>query len=818
MSTPGMITTDIGSLDYGSSVTIQTNGKILIAGYSDIGFALVRYNSNGSLDTTFSGDGKLTTDFGDVHDDPRATVQTDGKILVAGGSYKTDRSNSDFALARYNTDGSLDTTFSDDGKLTTDFGSWGLCYSVTVQVNGKILVAGEVEAEGSDMRSYFGLARYNTNGSLDTTFSSDGKLTTDFSNESWVQAWANSVIVDATGKILVSGAILNEDLTRGVALARYNTNGSLDTTFSSDGKLTTDFGGRGYGDTSMFVQTDGKILVAGTAEGVDNEDQTDFALARYNTDGSLDTTFSDDGKLTTDLGSFDYGYSVTVQTNGKILVAGVIANEDLTSSVALVRYNTDGSFDTTFSDDGKLITDWDTDWWSTVNVTVQTDGKILVAGNVNNEDHTDSDFALIRYNSDGTLDSTFDVNAPIPGLTVNGDSKANNLFGSDNNDTFTGGGSADTFNIVAGDDIITDLGSGGADILKVSAGASVEATVTAAWTATAKTVINGHTFLQTSGLRIDVSKATGNYGFELLNEGGATFLIGSKEEDYLLGGAGNDTLTGGKGDDDFYVTTAGGTNTITDLGNGSDTLMVAIGSRANATIYAAWTAESYTSNDGTVNISTKGFAVNVSASTGGSGYTITNTGAATRLTGSDSDDVLNGLKGNDTLVGGAGSDILKGGAGADSITGGNGHDTFLFAKGDSGQKAGAIDNIVDYYKGVSGVGDLIDFSNSNLAVGGSSSVASVKEASISSNGIATFASGSGTTLADALADIATRFTASTNSVGEFAFFKIAGSGDYNLFISDGVKGVGANDVVIQLVGVSSISGIDLTGGNLTITG
>ncbi len=218
-----------------------------------------------------------------------------------------------------------------------------------------------------------------------------------------------------------------------------------------------------------------------------------------------------------------------------------------------------------------------------------------------------------------------------------------------------------------------------------------------------------------------------------------------------------------------------------------------------------------------MNISTKGFAVNVLASTGDSGYTITNTGAATRLTGSGFDDVLNGLKGNDTLVGGAGSDILKGGAGADSITGGDGHDTFLFAKGNSGQKAGAIDQIVDYYIDVSGVGDLIDFSDSNLAVGGSSSVASVKEASISSNGIATFASGSGTTLADALADIATRFTASTNSVGEFAFFKIAGSGDYNLFISDGVKGVGANDVVIQLVGVSSISGIDLTGGNLTIT-
>jgi Ca2+-binding RTX toxin-like protein len=179
-----------------------------------------------------------------------------------------------------------------------------------------------------------------------------------------------------------------------------------------------------------------------------------------------------------------------------------------------------------------------------------------------------------------------------------------------------------------------------------------------------------------------------------------------------------------------------------------------------------------------------------------------------------------GTKGNDTLEGGAGNDILTGGKGADWLTGGAGKDTFVFTQGDSGQttKSNTYDIISDYFKGGVGTGDLIDFS-ANLTRGGAATAATGTQAAINqATGIATFAKKSGTTFNDALSDIATRFSAATDTLGEFAFFKVNNTGYYYLFISDGTAGSTVNDEVIQLVGVTSISGIDLTGGNLTITG
>ena len=195
--------------------------------------------------------------------------------------------------------------------------------------------------------------------------------------------------------------------------------------------------------------------------------------------------------------------------------------------------------------------------------------------------------------------------------------------------------------------------------------------------------------------------------------------------------------------------------------------------------------------------------------------TINGTSGNDNLVGTSGADVINGLGGNDTLAGGAGNDSLIGGLGADSLTGGLGRDTFVFASAHSGQTSG-FDAITDYLKGVLGTGDVIDYSAA-LTVGGSAATAIGTQASINqSNGLATFAAGSGTTFSDALADIAARFTAASNTAGEFAFFRVANTGNHYMFISDGTADVTANDVVIQLAGVTSISTIDLTAGNLTI--
>ena len=279
-------------------------------------FALARYNPNGSLDTSFSGDGKQTTDFGDPHYGTDfgaydVALQPDGNIVAVGRS-----GNGDFALARYDaTDGSLDTSFSGDGKETTDLGGWEHGRAVAIQ-NGKIVVAG-TSLHGAD--GNFALARYNPDGSLDTSFSGDGIQTSDFG----VRHDAHAVAIQADGKIVVAGVSDSDD--GNFALARYNDDGTLDPSFSGDGWQTTDFGGRDYGH-SMALGADGRIVVAG-------ESAVDFALARYNPDGTLDTSFSGDGKTTTDFGGLDRAFDLALQPDGKIVAAGTH-----NGTFALARY------------------------------------------------------------------------------------------------------------------------------------------------------------------------------------------------------------------------------------------------------------------------------------------------------------------------------------------------------------------------------------------------------------------------------------------------------------------------------------------------
>ncbi|MDO8811922.1 MAG: DUF4347 domain-containing protein, partial [Gallionella sp.] len=356
----GKVTTVLGIYgSVGHSVTVQSDGKILVAGtYYNIGmnddFALVRYNSDGSLDTTFDTDGKLITNFGSTQERAYSViVQADGKILMAGSN----------AIVRYNTNGSLDTTFDSDGRIATTRSN----SEVTVQADGKIL------AEGTDNFA-MSLGRYNSDGSIDTTFDGDGNVGSGLSN-------SNCVELQADGKILVAGTILINSIFE-FGLVRYNSDGSFDTTFDGDSMTTTNIGfGNDY-PYDIAVQADGKILLAGGSSDGTNLTST---LVRYNADGSLDTTFSGDGKLPTAfVGSFT---NVAVQSDGKILAAGN----------ALVRYNSDGSLDTTFDADG-----FTTSFGSAIySVAVQTDGKILVTGG------TGAGITLARYNTDGSLDATF---------------------------------------------------------------------------------------------------------------------------------------------------------------------------------------------------------------------------------------------------------------------------------------------------------------------------------------------------------------------------------------------------------------------------
>jgi uncharacterized delta-60 repeat protein len=376
----GKQTTGWASTTYekASAIAVQSDGKIVVGGtMGDVGdaFALARYNTDGSLDTGFSPryrDGKIKTLFGSNVYLNDLAIQSDGKIVAVG--WTAGSANFDLALARYNVDGGLDTTFDTDGKLTAnlsgnldDFGN-----AVAIQTDGKILVAGQV-GNFNSANADFSLVRYNADGTLDATFDLDGQVTTDLGSGNET---ATAIKVQTDGKIVVGGVSNTQ-----FALARYNTDGSLDTTFDADGKVVIAFGW-GY-TVGLALQTDGKIVVAGKVLNASGDE--DFAVARLNADGSLDTTFDTDGMAQTDFASsLDAAYSVNVQSDGKIVLSGT-SNQSGTTDFALVRYNTDGSLDTTFDTDGKVVTNVLTDSFGSSNdiaydSAIQTNGRIVSVG------------------------------------------------------------------------------------------------------------------------------------------------------------------------------------------------------------------------------------------------------------------------------------------------------------------------------------------------------------------------------------------------------------------------------------------------------
>jgi uncharacterized delta-60 repeat protein len=389
----GLVTTDFGSgSDMARSVAVQADGKIVAAGAWDNGqhrFGLARYHADGSLDTSFDGDGKVTT-FSLLHGIANSVaLQADGKIVAAGTVWNS-TANGDmaFALARYNADGSLDTSFNGTGTVTTGFGSFTTGNSVAVGADGRIVVAGSTGYAGARVA----IACYNPDGSLDITFDGDGKLTTGFRSGA---GSAYGVAVQADDKIVIAGNdnYFGAQYPHNFRLARLNADGSLDTSFGGTGEVTTSFETSENDALSVAVQADGKIVAAGYTgyEGAFN-----FAVARYNPDGSLDGSFHGDGKVATDIGARDIAYSVALQADGKVVVAGDTSIPG-TDSFAVVRYNADGSLDPTFDGDGKLTTDFNSVRASgAYSVAVQADGKIVAAGYAWNTSGN-ADFAVARY-------------------------------------------------------------------------------------------------------------------------------------------------------------------------------------------------------------------------------------------------------------------------------------------------------------------------------------------------------------------------------------------------------------------------------------
>lgn len=399
----GKVTTDfLEGSDQANSLAIQPDGKIVAVGTTASNatagdFAVARYNKDGGLDSSFGAGGRLAMNFfgtGSPDSASSVAIQSDGKIVIGGS---TSFSRSTFALIRLNTDGSLDSTFGIGGKVSTDFLPFDSGINgIALQPDGKIVAAG-FRATFTQNSSNFALARYNADGSLDATFGSGGKVTTDFLGLADV---ANAVAIQPDGKIIAVGYDNVTSFAQFLfdfALARYNSDGSLDSSFGSGGKVTTNFFGSYDEARAIVLQPDGKLVVAGAASNPRLNSFVDFGLVRYNSDGSLDATFGTNGKVITDFGSeFDDAWALALQPDGRLVAAGGSEDSRERTDFALARYNANGTLDATFGSGGRTRTDFSGFDDFARAVDLQADGKIVAAGRAN-KDFVQGEFGLARY-------------------------------------------------------------------------------------------------------------------------------------------------------------------------------------------------------------------------------------------------------------------------------------------------------------------------------------------------------------------------------------------------------------------------------------
>jgi uncharacterized delta-60 repeat protein len=430
----GTVTTTFGlkSDDKPSALVVQPDGRLVVAGtrvavparcrtrsctvpVPESDFVLARYAADGALDPGFGTGGKVTNTFGSgtgyTPEASAVALQPDGKIVVAGTEcrpgedcvHNAGAAAHELALARYNADGTLDASFGSGGKLTTQVGKSNGAAGVAVQPDGKVVVVGfAVPPVGCECGQY-AVVRYAADGTLDASFGSDGKVITTF--DATTGAAARAVAFQRDGKIVVAGGWgSSANSSPKFALARYNTDGTLDTGFGSGGKVTTTIGS--CAAQALALQADGKVVLAAQSLNNASNSNYDFALARFTADGSLDQSFGSGGTVTTDFEPYDWLSAVASQPDGKIVAAGSSQpGASLPSNFALARYNSDGSPDQSFGSGGKMTTALGPRSSEARAVALQPDGKIVAAGT--SSTCTNVDFTLARYDANGTLDAGF---------------------------------------------------------------------------------------------------------------------------------------------------------------------------------------------------------------------------------------------------------------------------------------------------------------------------------------------------------------------------------------------------------------------------
>jgi uncharacterized delta-60 repeat protein len=403
--------------DLANAVAVQSDGKVIVAGTTATGItaqgtdvALARYNVDGTLDTTFGVGGTVTTHLGGTSDSAFAlVVQADGRVLLAGGVRITSTlSGTDFALVRYNTDGSLDTTFGTNGMVRTDLGSNtnDVANAMKLTSDGRIVLAGSSLVSGSQQ---FAAARYLSNGALDTSFGGgDGFVVMPFVNGN---GQAKAVATLADGSMILAGTLMDFAASTGsdYAAIRLLSDGTLDTNFGAAGWTTVHLGGQGETANGVLVTSTGAIVLVGESS---QTTQQVVGVARLTAAGQLDDTFGAGlGFVTTNFaGGINFGAGAVLQGDGKIVVAGTATVNGL-SRFAVARYESDGALDDTFASGGKVTYAFAAGESFGKAIAADGQGRLVVVGNVSVA-AGNADFAVMRLENQLNVPPTAHAGGP----------------------------------------------------------------------------------------------------------------------------------------------------------------------------------------------------------------------------------------------------------------------------------------------------------------------------------------------------------------------------------------------------------------------
>jgi uncharacterized delta-60 repeat protein len=388
----GLVSTDFASgIDHALSLLVLPDGRSVAAGYTNLNLeqthmAVARYLFSGALDTTFGGDGRVTISFPHPPIDEASAaeavlLQPDGRLVLVGGTAGSDGVS--FALARLNTDGSLDPSFGTGGKVTVPNG--GGATAGLLQPDGRIV------AVGRQALSIIA-ARYNPDGGLDPTFGGTGTVVVPGSF-----ADIQGAVLQPDGKVVIVGTSQTGGfLTRNFALVRLLPDGALDPSFDGDGIVISDFGGIESGE-SVIVLGDGRLVLAGSRGTELPNHIRDVALTRHLSDGTLDTSFGNGGLVLVDSAPSETAFQVIQLPNGKLLVVGTIYGDFDPLDFLLLRLLPNGSLDTTFGTGGILVSDFNAGADECTEVALAGPDLVLTAGSTTTPPNPFQDFALARY-------------------------------------------------------------------------------------------------------------------------------------------------------------------------------------------------------------------------------------------------------------------------------------------------------------------------------------------------------------------------------------------------------------------------------------